>query len=171
MRNSCGNLTAMIGLVLSVVTTAQADSLQDQLTRVLQENFDAANHEDLGRLMATMSAEMPLRQEFMQQCKDEWETSDLYYRLEELKPLKDPSVRPPYAAARIVQTITGGNGAVEEESDSWSLRTAHETTWLVILFKKEKGKWKVVESLTEPAPLEQVGNKESVDHAQVVQGE
>jgi len=149
-------------IVLAMVMTclgagARADSTQDQLVQVMQENFVACNHEDLPRLLDTMSEEMPQRELFIRQTKAEWEVSDLYYRLDGVQIVKQNKWRPPYLVATVRQTITGNEGKVDDPalSDAMSLNTALPTTEYEVLFKREKGKWKVVAGLNEPRPVGQ----------------
>jgi hypothetical protein len=138
---------------------ARAESLVDQVRAVMEENFAAANHEDLDRLLATMSEEMPNRQLFIRQCNREWAVSDLYYRLDGVEIVKQSRWRQPYVVAMIRQTITGREGTATDDklSNVMSLNTAVPTTECEILFKREKGEVKMVATLTEPRP---VGSRE-----------
>lgn len=139
----------------AVVNAKAADNLQDQLTRVTQENLEASNREDLAGVLKTMSAEMPQRELFISQCKKEWAQSDVYIRLDDLQVVR---VKLPYAIANLTQTISGGpDGEPEDLSDTFRLRTSNPTTTTAVLFKRERGKWKIVASLGDaqtaaPAP-------------------
>lgn len=145
---------------------AKAETTQQALEKVMQENLDACTHEDLPRLMATMSVEMPTRELFMEQCRQEWAQSDCYHKLESVKVVKWAGVRAPYALAIVVQTIQPQQHLTAEEPETtaddslshlFQLRTSKPTTWQPILFKREKGKWKVVACLAEPQPLDGAG--------------
>lgn len=145
---------------LMLFAIARADnSAQDQLRQVMQENFDAMNYEDLPRLLNTMSVEMPQRELFVQQTNAEWAVSDLYYRLDDLRIVRQNQWRPPYAVATIRQTITGNEGQVTNPglSDLMSLNTNEPSTECEVLFKRENSRWKIVAGLTKPRP---VGSKD-----------
>lgn len=123
-----------------------ADNLQAQLVKVSQENLEASNREDLVGVLKTMSAEMPQRELFIEQCKKEWAQSDVYCRLDNLQVVR---VQLPYAVANVTETITGGEGAPEDLSDTFHLRTKNPTNTHAVLFKRERGKWKIVAALGE----------------------
>lgn len=141
--------------VVCLSAAVRAESTQDQLAQLMQENLAACNEENLPRLLATMSEEMPQRDLFIQQTKAEWEVSDLYYRLDNVQIVKQNKWRAPYAVATVRQTITGNEGQVEDAhlSDIMSLNTKDPITESEILFKREHGKWKMVAGLTEPRPV------------------
>lgn len=133
------------GLAFAVVVDAKAaDNLQAQLTKVTQENLEASNKEDLAGVLKTMSVEMPQRELFISQCKKEWAQSDVYVRLDNLQVMK---VQLPYAIASVTETMSGGEGVPEDLSDTFHLRTKEPTSTHAVLFKREKGKWKIVAAL------------------------
>lgn len=152
-------LMACVAWLVFVAAALAEDSTTRQIRAVMQENFEASNREDLNGLLATMSEEMPQRDLFIQQCKREWEASDLYYRLDDVKIVRQNRWRPPYAVATVRQTITGNEGQARDQklSDIMSLNTDLPSTEHELLFKREHGKWKLVAGLTEPRP---VGSKE-----------
>lgn len=155
IRMTLLELFAFVCAVLTFVAIARADSTQEQLEQVMEENFAACNEENLPRLLETMSVEMPQRELFIRQTKEEWEVSDLYYRLEGVQIVKQNKWRPPYVVATVRQTIAGNEGEVEDValSDSMNLNTVEPTTESEILFKRESGQWKVVAGLNEPRPV------------------
>ena len=93
-------------MFLGQLCKAADTATQGDIEQVMQENFDASNHEDLPRLLATMSAEMPNKNMFIIQCKKEWAFSDSYYRLDNVQIVKQSKWRPPYVVATVRQTIT-----------------------------------------------------------------
>lgn len=165
MRNAfriCGMACAAW---LSVVVAACAeDSTTRQIRALMQENFEASNREDLEGVLATMSEEMPQRELFIQQCKREWEASDLYYRLDDVKVVRQTKWRPPYLVATVRQTITGNEGQAQDRklSDIMSLNTDVPSTEQEVLFKRERGSWKLVACVTEPRPVGSKDVKEAV---------
>lgn len=132
------------------------DSTTRELRQLMLANFEACNHEDLPALMRTMSVEMPNRELFIKQCEREWSESDLYYRLDDIRLVPQAEWRLPYAVATIKQTITGSepeSGKAQANADlsnRMSLNTRTPTTEQEVLFRRERGKWKVVASLTQP---------------------
>jgi hypothetical protein len=147
-----------------VATGARAeDSTTRQLREVLEENMAASTNEDLPRLLQTMSAEMPNRELFIDQCKKEWADHDIYYRLDDVKIVKQNKWRPPYAVATVRETQWDKNRegpegraegvASDDLANRMSLRTTHPTTESEYLFKRENGKWKVVAGISDPRPV------------------
>lgn len=162
LTNSQENILALIVIiVLFLLGTVARGDTRDDLIQVMQENFAACNAEDLPRLLDTMAAEMPNREMFIGQCKREWAQSDLYYRLDGLKIVKQNQWRPPYVVATVTQTITGneavstqdGKRTNEKLSHIMNLNTDQPTTEYELLFKRERGEWKVVAGLTEPRTI------------------
>jgi hypothetical protein len=157
----CAVAAGLVGLSASL---RAEDLTTRQLRTLMQENFDACNHESLERLLGTMSQEMPQRELFIQQTKAEWAASDLYYRLDGIKVTKQAKWRPPYIVATVTQTITGNEGKTKNPglSNVMSLNTDLPTTVYEVLFKRERGKWKVVAGLTEPRPVGSQAVKDAV---------
>lgn len=165
LTSSQENILALIVIiVLFLLGSIARGDTRDDLIQVMQENFAACNAEDLPRLLNTMAAEMPNREMFIGQCKQEWAQSDLYYRLDGLKIVKQNQWRQPYVVATVTQTITGNDAkavstqdrgvrADENLSHIMNLNTDQPTTEYELLFKKERGKWKVVAGLTEPRTI------------------
>lgn len=151
-------LGLILGLIAGVIfgaTVVRAGDLE-QIRACMEENFQACNHEDLPRLLATTSRDMPQRELFIETTKQEWEQSDLYYRLDDIRIYPQNEWRRPYLVCTVKQTITGvepeeGQGQTDAQaSNIFGLNTHEPTTEQEVLFKKEGGKWKVVASLTEP---------------------
>lgn len=151
--------------VLIGASAVQAESTLRALTALMQENLDACTVEDMPRLMATMSAEMPQRELFEEQTRAEWESSNLYHKLDEIKIVRWRQVRAPYLVAIVTQTITPTTTLQAEEpfesdepnaelSHTFSLRTRTPQTRSTMLFKKERGKWKIVAGLDEPQAID-----------------
>lgn len=152
-----------VAWLMLVSAAAAEDSTTRKIRVLMQENFAASNQEDLDGVLATMSEEMPQRDVFIEQCRREWEASDLYYRLDDVKIVKQNQWRAPYLVATVRQTITGNEGKVEDPdiSNIMNLNTGAPTTECELLFKREKGKWKIVAGLTEPRPVDRKNVKEA----------
>ena len=145
--------------------TACADTTTKAITKLMEENCAAATAEDLPRVLATMSSEMPQRELFIEQCKREWAETDSYHRIENVKVVR---TRGAYAIAIITQTVMTQKQAEDSDADNapdaelthaMSLHTDVPTTQVPMLFKREKGRWKLVAGLTPPQPV----SKESPD--------
>lgn len=151
-------------LFVLIGASVQAESTLSALTALMQENLDACTVEDMPRLMATMSVEMPQRELFEEQTRAEWESSNLYHKLDEIKIVRWRQVSAPYLVAVVTQTISPnaafqaeepeGDEPDEDLSHTFSLRTRTPQTRSTMLFKKERGKWKIVAGLDEPVPVE-----------------
>lgn len=161
LRMACF-IASLASLLLSTGAYAE-DSTTRQLREVLEENMAASTNEDLPRLLKTMSKEMPNRELFVEQCKKEWAEHDIYYRLDDVKVVKQNKWPPPYAVATIRETQwdkkrEGPEGraedvAADDLANRMSLRTTHPTTESEYLFKRENGKWKVVAGISDPRPV------------------
>lgn len=151
-------LHAMI-LLFVLSTTTRADTTTKAITKLMEENCAAATAEDLPRVLATMSSEMPQRELFIEQCRREWAETDSYHRIENVKVVR---TRGAYAIAIITQTVMtqpqaedsdADHGPDPELSHAMSLHTDVPTTQVPMLFKREKGKWKLFAGLAPPQPV------------------
>jgi hypothetical protein len=171
---------ALLVLVLFASPVYAVDTDEETLQAIvanLHENFAACTDENLERLLATMSEEMPNRKKFIKACQSTWNVNDAYHRLEDVKLLKRstaPFARTdfPYATVVVTQTIlqmssrpenasvfrssceNGRCKTDDEMAHLMSLSTNSETTRLQMLFKKEHGKWKLIAGLTRPEPVD-----------------
>lgn len=158
--------------------SAAEDSTTRQLRAVLEENMAACTEEDLPRLMKTMSKEMPNRELFEEQCRTEWAEHDIYYRLVDVKIVKQNQWRPPYLVATVTEeqhekAEEGGADAepVNDLSHAMSIRTKTPVTQSEYLFKREGGKWKIVAGITEeravdPAVVVELANGQNCKNGQ-----
>lgn len=165
-RPSCTRCHAvsLAWLLASACCASAEDNTVRQLRAVLEENMAACTDEDLPRLLKTMSEEMPNRELFIEQCKKEWAEHDIYYRLDDVKIVKQNQWAPPYVVATVRETQwdkkrEGPEGkaadvAPGDLSDRMSLRTTHPTTESDYLFKREHGRWKVVAGISDPRPVD-----------------
>lgn len=140
-------------------TVARADTTTKAITKLMEENCAAATAEDLPRVLATMSSEMPQRDLFIEQCKREWAETSSYHKVENVKVVR---TRGAYAIAIITQTVVTQTEAEDADADhapdpelshAMSLHTDVPTTQIPMLFKREKGKWKLVAGLAPPQPV------------------
>jgi hypothetical protein len=160
----------VFGVLLLAEWARAEDATTRQLREVLEENMTACTEEDLPRLMKTMSAEMPNRELFTEQCEKEWADHNIYYRLVDVKIVKQARWKPPYVVATVTEEQREYSPEedqekqpVEDLSHAMSIRTKTPVTQSEYLFKREGGKWKIVagiseERVVEPAAVIQVGN-------------
>ncbi len=129
----------------------------EQIREVLEANFQACNHEDVKALVGTMSKSMPGVPEFAKEAKDTFDQTDAYFRLADFELV---NLRPPFAAARVVQITlpanekdrtTGTNRQIFYRGRS-GLLPQWECVEYVQTFKREGGKWKVHAIVSEPKP-------------------
>ena len=149
--------------VASVALRAD-DATTEAIREVMVENLAAADAEDMPRLLATMSREMPNRELFIRETTKEWAVADTYTRLVDLEVLRQSdaphaNTRLPYATVCVVQAMLKSDrkpGSVEPSE--WSRRMLldqkHPTVKYETLWKREGGKWRMVAGLTEPRPVD-----------------
>jgi hypothetical protein len=138
----------------------------------LEENCQACNEENLDKLLATMSEEMPQRELFIETTLAGWDQLDTYSRIEKVEVLKrstapNSNCRYPYATAMVTQTVIqvdNGQGKVfkdcpngkcldEELAHKMAIKPKFETFRCEMLFKHEDGEWKLIAGLTDPEPV------------------
>lgn len=154
-------LAALIGL-FSVPLRAD-DATTEAIREVMVENLAATDAEDMPRLLATMSREMPNRELFIKETTKEWAAADTYTRLVDLEVLRHSdaphaNTRLPYATVRVVQTMLKserkpGSAEPSEWSRRMLLDQKHPTVEYETLWKREGGSWRMVAGLTQPRPV------------------
>jgi hypothetical protein len=150
-------------LAVTTVRGHAEDGVTQAIREVMVENLVAADSEDMPRLLATMSREMPNRDLFIRETKQEWAVADTYTRLVDLEVLKHSdaphaNTRLPYATVRVVQTMLKSDRKPgSAEPSEWSRRMLldqkHPTVEYETLWKREGGKWRMVAGLTAPRPV------------------
>jgi hypothetical protein len=131
----------------------------ENIRQAVLANFDACNKEDVPALMATISRQSPDQAEFKQQAEKLFAATDVYMGLADFEILE---LRPPHAAARIVQITLPADaedrtkGAPREVffRDNSGLLPKWECCEYTQTFRKENGKWKLYLITTEPRPVE-----------------
>jgi len=161
-RRFRSRLLAVLLTLCSVALRAD-DATIEAIRDVMVENLAAADAEDMPRLLATMSREMPNRELFIRETRTEWAVADTYTRLIDLEVLRHSDAphaitRPPYATVRVVQKMLKSErkpGAPEpsEFSRRMLLDQRHPTVEYETLWKREGGKWRMVACLTDPRPV------------------
>ncbi len=152
-------LSLMAGLML-LCASAFAESTETQLRIVLQRNFDACTHEDIDALMDTQARTLPKQDMliFRQAAEKMFEETDVYLRLEECELLQVKGV---FAAARVVQVTLPGDESARDNPDEQErfyrnhtmLLPAYARVEYIQTFKREGGKWRLWEIVTEPKPI------------------
>lgn len=143
------------GLVTAVCFGAPPAREVQAIRAVLEENFQATTVEDLDRLMATISSQAPDREQFAKESQDVFKRTDVYVRLEAFELV---GWKPPYAAARVVQTTLPKEENDRQEGNVYystnsALLPEAETVEYTQVFLKERGKWKVHEITEAPRPV------------------
>lgn len=133
------------GLVMATCFGAPPASAVTAMRSVLEENFQATTVEDLPRLMATISSRAPDRDKFAKESQDVFNRTDVYVRLDNFELV---GWRPPFAAARVVQTTLPKNESDRQKGNVYyatnsALLPEAETVEYTQVFLKERGKWKV----------------------------
>lgn len=134
---------------------------EEEIRGILNENFEAYNQEDVGRMLATLSPTLPGRNEFAQQAAQMFRDNDAYISVREFELL---AVRGQYATARVVQgtlAAAGGAEATPEEvfyRANSKLLPDEEESQYVQAFKKERGKWRLWLIMTPPQAVTRSNN-------------
>lgn len=131
------------------------------IRNVLQRNFDACTHEDIKALMDTQARSLPRQDmvEFRAAAEKMFADTDVYLGLEDFELTQ---VKPPFAAARVVQVTLPKNEADRQNPDKCErlyrnhtmLLPAYERVEYIQTFKREGGKWRLWEIVTEPKPVQ-----------------
>jgi hypothetical protein len=159
-----GWLVATVLLYPATESVWAEDATTRAIRDVMVENLAAADAEDMPKLLATMSREMPNRDLFIRETRQEWAVADTYTRLVDLEVLRQSNAphantRPPYATVRVVQTMLKSDRKPgSAEPSEWSRRMLldqkHPTVEYETLWKREGGKWRMVAVLTVPRPVD-----------------
>lgn len=148
------------------------EEIHQGIVKSVKAQFEACNEENMDKLMAVMSKEMPDKGRFQIEVDSFWSVHDSHSILEQVDVLEDSDApgsefEYPYATVKITQTVlelksgnprnpvfvrkcrTGDREPLEIATQLGVLdRVA--TTSVEVLFKHEDGEWKLVNGLTEP---------------------
>jgi len=177
----CFMLAIGVALLVTVVQGAPPQSLakiKQGITQNLEANCIACNEENMDKLLACMSEEMPNRGLFIETTEATWREIDTYNRLDEVKVLRQSNAphancQYPYATALVTQTIVkvdNGQSSVfkqcekgecfdKELAQKMNIDPKFETARTQMLFKHEGGQWKLIAGLTDPEPVEKGSGK------------
>lgn len=177
------SLVLFLALLATVARgeTQSLEKIKQGISANMHANYQACNEENMDKLLACMSDEMPDPHPFVQTVQDLWDECDTYNRLDDVKVLRRCDVphancRYPYATALITQTVikvNNGKGEHVREScengkcptdnrlrNLFGVDTDAETTRILMLFKHEDGEWKLIAGITEPEPVTKPGAKQ-----------
>lgn len=171
------NVILAIGLAI-LATVAQGAppqspaKIKQGITENLQANCIACNEENMDKLLACMSEEMPNRRLFIDTTEAAWREIDTYNRLDDVHVLTrsdapHANCQYPYATALVTQTIVkvdNGQSSVfkqcekgecfdRELANKMNIDPKCETARTQMLFKHEGGEWKLIAGLTDPEPV------------------
>lgn len=141
---------AFVFLAISSLVVHANDA--EEMRSILEANFDACNREDHVDLLETCSVDMPDREGFRRESIKLWKEKDIYYRLVEFKIL---SIDGNIATASVVQlshTSDRSSNTKEEKffRNGTTLLTEEECVIYNVAFKKEKGGWKCLATISDP---------------------
>jgi hypothetical protein len=165
-------IVAVYGFLVAQARGESPEAIKQGIWENMQANFHACNEENLPKLLATVSRELPQRELFVETIKAEWAAEDTYTRLVDVEVLPhsdapNANCTFPYATAWITQqTIRPNsqniqafeqcrNGRCRDKdlAHLFAISPNHDTVRYQALFKKEGGKWKGIANLTEPEPV------------------
>lgn len=145
---------ALIAFIVGYVSVARATHPEEiEIRAALQENFDAYNREDVKGIMATLSPTLPRRAEFESQAVKVFKDADAYISVRGFELLE---VKGQYAMAYVVQGTVVGDGLPEPTPDDAFYRQkskllpSEAEVEYVQSFKKERGKWRLWLTISEP---------------------
>lgn len=143
--------TLIIALVLLPPIVSFAGDEED-MRSILEANFQACNAEDHVALLDTCSMDMPDREGFRRESIKLWKEKDIYYRLVKFKVL---SIEGNVATATVVQLSHTEDRNSSDRNDEYfrngtTLLTKEECVSYRVAFKKEKGGWKCLATISEP---------------------
>ena len=147
--------------------TAVAETVESATRAVLEQNFQACTAENIEALMDTQARGLPKCEmdNFRKAAEELFAETDVYLRLEEFEITQ---VQLPFAAARVVQLTQPGDETVRQNPDEAErfyrnhtmLLPQYERVEYVQTFKRENGKWRLWEIVTEPQPVGDVGEQQ-----------
>jgi hypothetical protein len=149
-----------------------SDDPRAAIIKTLQVHFQACNEENMAKLLATMSKDLPNQRLLVSDVESQWGVNDTYTKLEDVEILDDSDAphavfEYPYETALVTQTVielSVGNERNEvfyrkcrkPDADAVSLAkdmglaTCVATTQVEVLFRHEDGEWRFVRGLTAP---------------------
>jgi hypothetical protein len=142
-------------LFLAIVLSAVAHAGdREEIRDVLVENFRACNEEDIEALMDTCSVDMPDRPGFRRESELLFREKDVHYSLVDFRVTK---LRGDYAEAWIVQKTYAADRSSDSEArgafrNGTTLLPREETVEYMAAFKRERGRWKCLATISEPVP-------------------
>lgn len=168
-----GVIIAVLCVLLAYTPAAEdSDSTRAGIFENMQANLEACTYEDMDKLLACMSEEMPNRELFIDTVEQSWRVTDTYNTLVDVKILKRSqsrwaNFRYPYATALITQRTVNmrqtenirrewddicEDGKCEENelARAMALSNRDETIQFEALFKHEAGQWKLIANITRP---------------------
>lgn len=165
-------IVAVYGYIAVNARGENPEAVRQGIWANMEANFRACNEENLQKLLATVSRELPQRELFIETIRAEWEAEDTYTRLVDVELLAhsdapNANTRFPYATALITQETLrpsseniqafeqckNGRCRDKDLAHLFAISPNHNTVRYQALFKKEGGKWKGVANLTEPEPV------------------
>lgn len=174
LLNACfASLVVLCASGVSVGAEPESsDDARAAITKTLQAHFQACNEENMAKLLATMSKDLPNQTQLVSDIESQWSVNDTYTKLEDVEILDDSDAphaafEYPYVTAMVTQTVVElsvGNELNEVFyrkcrkagadpiglAKDMGLATCVATTQVELLFRHEDGEWRLVRGLTAP---------------------
>jgi hypothetical protein len=173
LRSACLASWLMLGAFGAVATESESpDDPKEAIAKTLRAHFEACNEESMDKLLATMSKDMPNKDQLMSEVESLWSVNDTYTRLDDVEILDDSDAphalfEDPYATVLATQTVIELSVGNERNAvfyrkcrkadvdpvalaKDMGLATCVATTQVELLFKHEDGEWRFIRGLTAP---------------------
>lgn len=142
-------------LIFSLSFSLATASDEQEMHRVLSDNFAACNEENVEALMDTCSVDMPDREKFRRESEILFKEKDVHYSLQDFKVTK---IQGGYAEAWVVQRTYAqdrSSGTDEREffRNGTTLLPREECVEYMVSFKRDGGRWKCLATISEPIPF------------------
>ncbi len=186
-------LTAYASALVACVVCAQeappvspsSDEILQGIEKSVRAQFEACNEENMDKLLAVVSQDVPSRQMLMTAVDSAWSVDDAFMVLKSVEVLHDSDApgaefEYPYSTVRITQTVLElrvnddrtpvflrkcrkGDRKPEEIASQLGILRGVETSSAEVLYKHEDGVWKLVNGLTAPVLTEAGSEAERSD--------
>ena len=139
--------------LLFLPSFALADDHED-MRDILSRNFAACNDEDVDALMETCSVDMPGREQFRRESEILFKEKDIHYSLVDFRVTE---IQGNYAEAWVVQDTYSPSRDSDSKArgdfrNSTTLLPKEQCVEYMVAFKRERGRWKCLATISEPIP-------------------
>lgn len=163
LRNFSNSVARCLGLILVFACSlslggelnARARKELHAIERVIQQNFEASNREDLRGVMATMTSVIPQQERFVEELQQFFNDVDCYTRLVSVEPVSaEMTDRGLRAVVRVVQETMVGGEENELPYSEFRERSTMLPPWPLceydMVLYKVRNKWLIYECDGQP---------------------